>query len=84
MQATLITVTAAQSVPDIIPYLMYFGAALSVFWLWSMTKLNQSYVEKMRAIANESPNEPSISANDQVGASPVSASTDQLEPTPSA
>ena len=83
VQATLITISAAQSVPDIIPYLMYFGAALSVFWIWSMTKLNQSYVEKMRAIATETPSESPNTAADQA-ASPVSASADRLEPTPSA
>ena len=50
VQASLITMTAAQSIPDIIPYLLYFGVFLSVFWLWSMTRLNDSYREKMQAL----------------------------------
>ncbi len=50
VQASLITMTAAQSIPDIIPYLLYFGVFLSVFWLWSMTRLNNSYIEKMQAL----------------------------------
>tara|TARA_B100001989_G_scaffold237287_1_gene199836 strand:- start:4299 stop:5807 length:1509 start_codon:yes stop_codon:yes gene_type:complete len=50
VQASLISITAAQTVPDIVPYLMYLGAFLSVFWVWSMTRLNHSYQAKMALI----------------------------------
>ena len=69
VQATLITVTAAQAIPDIIPYLLYCGVFLSVFWIWSMTRLSSSYHEKMQSL---SANEPDVSHND-----------DHLAPSPS-
>ena len=50
VQASLISITAAQTVPDIIPYLLYGGAFLSVFWLWSMTQLNKNYQAKMQEL----------------------------------
>lgn len=53
VQASLISITAAQTVPDIIPYLLYGGAFLSVFWLWSMTQLNKNYEVKMREIQDD-------------------------------
>jgi len=58
VQACLISITAAQTVPDIIPYLMYLGALLSVFWIWSMFQLNKSYQAKIAAFIPDSAQDP--------------------------
>ncbi|MEC8882688.1 MAG: Npt1/Npt2 family nucleotide transporter [Pseudomonadota bacterium] len=65
VQASLMSITAAQTVPDIIPYLMYLGATLSIFWIWSMLKLNKSYQEKMRAFASENSNQDNAATTDE-------------------
>jgi len=83
VQASLMTVTAAQTVPDIIPYLMWLGAILSVFWVWSMVRLNHSYLAKMKLFNDEQsasaqPKTPSVDTTPQ---SPEQNS--ELEPTAS-
>ena len=71
VQASLISITAAQTVPDIIPYLMYLGAILSVFWIWSMRKLNNSYQEKMSSLQSEKQGEFDTNETDlPIGESP--------------
>lgn len=50
VQASLISITAAEAVTDIIPYLIYLGTVLSIFWVWAMIRLNRSYREKMQSI----------------------------------
>lgn len=56
VQASLMSITAAHTVPDIIPYLMYLGAGLSIVWIWSMKQLNKSYQEKIQNLNNSATN----------------------------